>query len=353
MIRDILTGTCVVVVLGCWLVQVPRATETGRAAQGQPRRGVSLAGAEFGTDRPGFCNDAPGIAGRDYTYNREFLARSFCARGVSLLRLPFRWERLQPRLGQPLDPEELARLKKAVARAHKYGGEVILDVHNYGRYVLRHRGEIVPAVIDESFGGEVPVRREHFADFWCRLSREFAAAPGVWAYGLMNEPHDMGPSDWKAISQAAVDAIRAEGDRTLILVSGDGWAAAHRFPEANGPRAWISDPADNVAYEAHCYFDHDHSGRYDWDYETEQARDPHLEMRGLVRLSPFVGWCRVNGVRGFLGEYGVPRDDPRWQGVLAPFLDALDRAGLDSCAWAAGEWCGDYRLAVAPASLGR
>jgi endoglucanase len=113
------------------------------------------------------------------------------------------------------------------------------------------------------------------------------------------------------------------------------------------------DPTNNVACEEHCYFDHDHSGHYALDYETESARDPHLEGRGVARVSPLVGWCQVNGVRGFLGEYGVPRDDPRWQRVLAGFLEALDRAGMDSCARAAGEWCGDDRLAVTPSSWNR
>jgi len=318
-----------------------------------PRRGVSLAGAEFGTDRPGFSNETPGVFGRDYTYNRNYTTRRYCALGLRLLRLPIRWERIQPRLGQSLDEAELNRLKTAVALAKKHGGEVILDLHNYGRYVLRHRDRTLALVIDEVSEGEVPVSREHFTDLWRRLSREFAAEPAVFAYGLMNEPHDMGKSDWKAISQAAVDGIRAEGDGKRLLVAGNAWSSAHRFQEANGLEAWIKDPANNMAYEAHCYFDHDNSGQYAWDYDKECTHDPQLEARGVLRLSHFLGWCQINGVRGFIGEYGIPQDEPRWQRVLAPFLAALDRAGVDSCAWGAGEWWGDYRLALQPGLLAR
>jgi endoglucanase len=73
----------------------------------------------------------------------------------------------------------------------------------------------------------------------------------------------------------------------------------------------------------------------------------------VVRLALFLGWCQVNGVRGFIGEYGIPNDDPDWQKVLKPFLAALDRAEVDSCAWAAGEWRGSYRLAMRPTLLTR
>src|SRR5262249_44860743 len=161
-------------------------------------------------------------------------------------------------------------------------------------------------------------------------------------YGLMNEPHDMGRSEWKAISQAAVDAIRGAGDRKCILVCGDGWSGAHTFARANGLRAWVKDPAGRVAYEAHCYFDQDHTGRYRRPYAEERARDPQLEWRGAERLLAFVGWCRTNGVPGFVGEFGIPVGEPGWERVLAGMLEVMDRAGLDGCWWAAGEWWRGY-----------
>jgi endoglucanase len=311
------------------------------------RRGVSLAGPEFGTERPGFSNASPGVFGRDYTYNSERTVAYFCTRGFSLLRLPLRWERLQPRLGQALDEGELGRVRGFVGWARAHGGEVILDVHNYGRYVVGGGGPR-DCVIDQPAAGTAPVTRGHFADLWRRLSRDFRDEPAVYAYGLMNEPRDMGSSDWAGISQAAVDAVRGEGDRKRILVAGDGWSNAERFGEVNGPRAWVEDAAGEVLYEAHCYFDHDHSGRYEFDYGAELAADARLEQRGADRLRPFLRWCAANRVRGLVGEFGVPGNDPRWQVVLARFLEALDRAGMEGCYWAAGEWWGAYALSIQP-----
>jgi endoglucanase len=331
------------------LEKLPFLSRTAHAAERRTaRRGVSLSGAEFGTDKADFSNENLGVYGRDYTYNRERTAAYFCDHDLRLLRLPFRWERLQPRLGEALDETELKRLKTAIEEAQKHHGEVILDVHNYGRYCVRRHGKKRECVIDQKMGGSVVVTRQHFADLWRRLSREFHNEPAVYAYGLMNEPHDMGSSDWPAISQAAVDAVRGEKDNKLILVAGDHWSNSHRFAEINGARAWIKDPANQTAYEAHCYFDHDFSGRYELSYDKELARDPKVEERSEDRLKPFVRWCRSNRVRGFLGEYGVPASDERWQKVLARFLQALDDASMDSCYWAAGELWGDYPLSIQP-----
>jgi endoglucanase len=312
------------------------------------RRGLSICGAEFGTDKADFSNENPGVFGKDFTYNSERTTAYFCDHDLRRLRLPFRWERLQPRLGEALDAAELKRLKTTIGWARKHHGEVILDVHNYGRYCVRINGKKRECIIDERVGESVAVTRQHFADLWRRLSQEFHNEPAVYAYGLMNEPHDMGSSNWKAISQAAVDAIRAEKDHKLILVAGDHWSNSHRFAEFNGERAWIKDPADQIAYEAHCYFDQDFSGRYQLSYDKELARDPKMEDRSEGRLRPFVRWCQSNRVRGFLGEFGIPAKDERWQKMLARFLRSLDDAEMDGCYWAAGEWWGDYPLSIQP-----
>jgi endoglucanase len=320
----------------------------GAAERSVARRGVSLCGAEFGADKADFSNENPGIYGRDYSYNSERTVAYFCVQGLRLLRVPFRWERIQPRLGEALDDAELKRLKTIVAWARKHHGEVILDVHNYGRYCIRRHGKKQECIIDQRTGSAVAVSRQDFADLWRRLSQAFRDESTVCAYGLMNEPHDMGTSDWHAISQAAVDAIRGEKDHRLILVAGDGWSNAHRFPEVNGARAWIKDATGQIAYEAHCYFDHDNSGKYELDYDEELTRDSRLEERAEARLAPFVRWCQQNRVRGFLGEYGIPASDERWLKVLARFLHALDDAGMDSCYWAAGERWGNYPLSIQP-----
>ena len=51
-------------------------------------------------------------------------------------------------------------------------------------------------------------------------------------------------------------------------------------------------------------------------------------MVGATRLEPFVSWCTTNNVPCYLGEYGIPSNDPRWLTVLNNFLIALDQANM-------------------------
>jgi len=238
-----------------------------------------------------------------------------------------------------LRDSDVKLLKEQVACAKRCDSKVILDVHNYGAYWLGGAAR-------KKFGiGASDVTTAHFADLWSKLSEIFASDPTVEAYGLMNEPIDV-VDDWHAISKSTVQAIRARKDDKLILIGGKKYSSAHTWAIDNGERTWIDD--GNVVYEAHCYFDASNSGEYKQSFEQEYGFDQRIAFRGPDRLAPFVKWCRANGARGFIGEFGVPHNDERWLTVLDRFLEALDREGIASCYWAAGEWWGDYPLSIQP-----
>ncbi|MGL4462349.1 MAG: glycoside hydrolase family 5 protein, partial [Planctomycetia bacterium] len=310
-----------------------------------PIRGVSLAGAEFGTGKPEFSNRHPGLFERDYTYNSDATVRRLVALGLPLVRIPFRWERMQPTLGGPLKTAELARLRAAVEWVHAAGGRSLVDLHNYARYRLETPTGVVEAVIDhpDPASKTVYVTKDHFTDFWIRLSRALVDLRGAYGLGLMNEPHDMGSADWRAISSATVRALRDDGCRRWLVVGGDGWSNAHRWPDLHGPDAWIDDPLKKTVYESHSYFDKDASGKYVKSYADELKDDPALPDRGAARVKPFLEWCARNGVPGVVGEYGAPAD-PGWLEVARRFLAACDAAATPTCWWAAGEWWADYPL---------
>jgi endoglucanase len=314
----------------------------GSMASGQYLRGVNLAGAEFGE------MNIPGVFNHDYTFNSETSFAYFAARSLGLMRIPFFWERVQPVLRGPLDAAYLGLLKQNVAWANAHGNRVVLDLHNFARYRFNEGGKLNEYVIDNVYGGVVRVSSADLADVWARLSNEFHNEPAVYAYGLMNEPHDMGTADWRQISQIALNAIRNTGDTKLTTVPGNDYANADLWPLVNGPVSWIVDPANNFVYEAHTYFDRDYSGSYARTYDQELALDPTLPTRGQQRLKKFTDWCQTNHVRGYLGEYGVPNTDARWLTVLDGFLAALDTVGLDGTYWAAGEWWNGYTLSVQP-----
>src|SRR5947209_17967526 len=111
-------------------------------AAGQYRRGVNVAGAEFG------MSNIPGAPGRDYTFNSENTFQYFADKKLALMRVPLLWERLQPALRGPLDSAYLASLKGNVAWAKAHGGEIIIDVHNFARYSINQGGSLNTYVID-------------------------------------------------------------------------------------------------------------------------------------------------------------------------------------------------------------
>jgi hypothetical protein len=228
-------------------------------------RGVDLAGGAFGTAEDGnqrYSNASPGVYGADYYYDSYPNYRYVASRGLAIVRISFTWERLQPRLGQPLDPVALAHLEATVRDAARAGLGVVLDLHNYGGYWFsngetgRHRLAL----------GSSQLPAAALAEVWRRLAVAFRDVPGVLGFGLMNEPRSLaaeaavGARVWEAASQSAVDAIRAVGDRRMVSVAAYGGSAPEQFARFH-PHAWIRDPAQAVRYEAHQYFDSDGSGR--------------------------------------------------------------------------------------------
>jgi hypothetical protein len=240
-------------------------------SQPRPRlRGVNVDQGAFAFDSVAptspLHNRNLGAYGVAYSYPGPATFRFLASRGVTFVRIPFRWERLQRDLGGPLDATELERLAASVRAAGEAGLQVVLDCHNYGGYYLFGQRAAIGSP-------QLPVRA--FADLWRRLSLAFGSERGVLGYTLMNEPAEMGSAAaWEAASRAAVAAVRSTGDRKRIFVSSYHWGGMWQFPYYHPRGPWIADPARNTWYEAHMYFDADLTARYlaSFEQEIELAR---------------------------------------------------------------------------------
>ena len=286
-------------------------------------RGVTVSGGEFTApgrtpDRSDFSNTNPGRYDEQWHYERPESLAFLAQRRVGHIRLPLRWERIQPSLGGPLDRAEVARLNVTLDRAAAAGLKAILDVHNYGGYRLAD-----PATGQGVFQpiGSPSVTADHFIDLWRRMSAEFRGNPGVLAYGLMNEPQDLPGSAapaqarlWEQISQGALDAIRDRGDDTLVMVPGYAESAAGLWPTTH-PRPWIKDRADHFRYEAHQYFDEDHSGDY---------REPILPLKAV---SPTIVSLTFDDVSA---DQYITREILAARGMKATFFVNSNLTGRDA-----------------------
>lgn len=288
--------------------------------------GVNLAGAEF----------AKGTQNYGYPYPEEL--DYYKSKGLSLIRLPFRWDRIQPELNGALDERELSMMKRFVAEARKRNIWVLLDMHNSCRRFVN--GSTTEYIIGSP---ELPV--SSVSDGWKKIAEQFKNFENIWGYGIMNEPHGLLPeTPWFNIAQAIITDIRSVDSQTTIVVGGESYSSAQRWVSESDNLRFLQDPSDNIIYEAHAYFDNDASGTYTKNYDQENA----TPTKGIDRIKPFVDWLKKYKLRGFIGEYGVPDDDPRWLTVLDNALKYMKENHLNGTYWAGGMRWGTYSLDVQP-----
>jgi endoglucanase len=163
----------------------------------------------------------------------------------------------------------------------------------------------------------------------------------------MNEPHSMPTETWRDAANAAILGIRAAGATNLILVPGNAWTGAHSWLDnwygtPNGTvMLTISDPINHFAFEVHQYLDADSSGTSGTCQST---------TIGSQRLANFTAWCRANGRRSFLGEFGVSANASCLQALddMLTYVEANADVWLGWTYWAAGPWWGNYMFSIEP-----
>src|SRR4051812_27876188 len=135
--------------------------------------GVNLSGGEYG--------NVNGRYGYDYIYPSQTSLKYYAQKGMDVIRLPFDWERVQPKEGGDLSQADLARIDAVVDNAKALGLKVVLDVHSYGY----------------GFGKLVGVGMSNasFADFWGKVAAHYKGDSNV-IFGLMNEPHVQTAAQW-------------------------------------------------------------------------------------------------------------------------------------------------------------
>ncbi len=312
-------------VAGCTSIDEPQsesvlqsATVTVTTRARPPLRAVSLSGAEWNT-------------GAMYPTQSEI--DYFIDTGMTAIRLPFEWARLQPTPRAPFAATEWAKLDAVVQYATGRGASVILDPHNFARY----KGQIL---------GTAGAPFSYFEDLWARLANAYKNNGRV-IFGLMNEPYDIATEQWLTAANRAIAAIRAQGAANLVLVPGAGWDGAPSwFSNWYGtPNSVVMlgvvDPFDNYAYEFHQYFDPMNAG---------EGGCASIDI-GVNGVRPVIEWLRAHGRRGFLGELGFERTNTCYAAAarLVRLVEQSTDVMLGWGVWAGGpRWGPSYPLNVEP-----
>ncbi|GAA2566348.1 hypothetical protein GCM10010435_44400 [Winogradskya consettensis] len=326
-------------------------------------RGVNLSGAEFG--HWSTANATPSQWRWPLEQEWQYLA----SRGHKIFRLPYLWERIQPDLTQPNNAAQMTLLDQQISWAAKYGVKVVLDLHNYGGYK------------DVKFGAVGGPTEAQFASHWAEMANRYKDNETVIGHGLMNEPGSMPTSDigdgrgsqtgqfrWYAFAQSAVNAIRATGDTTAIMVSGyaagvvNSWLSNTAGVGNKEIHKYVVDPVlDNIVYEGHIYFDSNGSYPNTYaSYNTASGQTDSPYADGIVKLQctqlhAWLDWAQEKGVRVYLGEVGWPRivgvtdaaGSAAWNALGDEYFKLLDGYGATAWAsvWSTGsKWSAGYNL---------
>lgn len=308
-------------------------------------KGVNLAGAEGGWA-------LPGAYGYDYVFPSTSEIDYFISKGFNLFRIPIRWERLQPDLYGELNDTELERLDNIINYATSKKAYVIIDIHNYGRYIDKNE-RIISANLFPGYNGKiVGINLSNLAlsNLWYRVASKYKDNNYV-ILGLMNEPHDIPSDAWVESANSAIKSIRKAGAQNLILVPGSGWTGAYSWNDTwyGTPNAEsmlnVIDPADNYAIEAHQYLDEDASG------ESCLCVDTKI---GSSRLMEFTSWLKKNKKKALLAEFAGGRNGICYA-AMDDMLNCIENNSdvwLGWCYWTAGPNWGDYIFTVEP-DMGR
>ena len=304
--------------------------------------GVNLSSAEFGV----VGNSFPGTYDSSYTYPTQAEVDYFKGKGMNILRLCFRWERLQRSANASFDATEFSRLDSFITQATAKGMYVIVNPHNFARYFPDTSSYNTMQSGSIGVIGSASVPNSVFADLWSRLANTYKTNNHV-IFGLMNEPNAISTSQWVSAANAAIVAIRATGAPNLISVPGVEWTGAWSWSSSGNATAMLGivDSGNNYVYEVHQYMDSDSSGT------STTIVDANI---GVTRVSGFTQWLKDNNRRGFLGEFAVANStigggigDETLNNLLS-HIQNNSSVWLGWTWWAAGPWWGEYMFTAEP-----
>ena len=299
--------------------------------------GVNLGGG----DATGSGN-VPGVYGTDYIYPNDNEMAYYQSKGLTLIRLPVKWKRLQDNLNGPLNETNMVRIDNVITFARNRGMKVIIDLHDYNEYSISGVKYLV---------GTPEVPKAYLTHLWGLIADRYKNETAIYGYDIMNEPKGSA-TVWADTAQLTINAIRAAGDtQHWILVEGIHSSRAWGWTKDGNAAALVgtTDSANRLIFSAHSYWDAGGAGQYLNTY----AGDSRYPEVGIAHVTPFVEWCNANGFNGLIGEYGVPWNAgylPEWNVVMNNFLSYLKANNISGTYWCGGPWSASYNLTCEPTS---
>jgi endoglucanase len=242
----------------------------------------------------------------------------------NLIRLPFEYSILQS--DEPpydLKPDPFHWLDRAVEMAERHGMFVILDLHGApGRQSKEHHtGQ---AGVNQLFAHSDAGRtfRDRTAKLWRAIAEHYRDRPTIAAYDLLNEPWgdyktDL-RDDLRQLTPRLVDAIRATGDKHIVLLPGMLGHGVTFYGDVIKQRGWT-----NVGFTDHYY-----PGLFGSPKTLESHAN--LLMRTMPEVQRFLDQQRAPFL---VGEFNVVSDTVGGSPMMRRYYDEFARRGFMATMW--------------------
>ncbi len=298
--------------------------------------GVNISAGESGQQNPA---NIPGTYGTNYVYPTLQDMNYYKAKGLTFIRVPFLWERVQRDMNSTvLDQGDMDKLDQVIGWAAANGMKVLLDMHNYNKRVVSGTSYVI---------GSTQVPQAKYVAVWGMLADYYKNNTTVYGYDIMNEPGSTTLADWQTSAQSVANMIRTKDVNHFIFVEGLNSSGAQSWTTYNNTLN-ITDSLNMIVYSAHSYWNSNHDGIY-------KLAEQGSPMTGPAQVSNFVTWMagRPNA-HGHIGEFGVPKSGnnylPTWLAALDGFLSYAKANNLCTTYWSGGAWLGGDTLSVHPSS---
>lgn len=306
-------------------------------------RGSNIAGG--GTSYKTWGASGP-VKGTHYLFMTPAELDVLLNAGMRAFRVLFAWEAIQPTEYATIATltgnfkTYRDELYAVVSYLRSKGAKVLLDIHgDVDAGFATYRGFKVGSTT--SSGQKV---EDLLANLWGQLAGTFKSDTGIM-YGVTNEPHDIAPAAWFACGQKVINAIRATGSVSKIVMPGVDWTGASSWM-AHNAAAWnLTDPVSGgLAVQVHLYLDADGGGG---------GTDIVSSNIAVQRLTDVVAWARAKTLEVWIAEIGFSASNPiaaqTWATTLAYYRANMDVFG-GFLWWAAGpsssDWWGNYEFGL-------
>jgi endoglucanase len=335
--------------------------------------GINLSGLEFSTMPNASVIPDISTGGVDESATADFMKL-----GANTVRLPVRWEYMQPYGADSVIDEavfkeyfnNLVAPTLTILTSHNYN--VVLDLHSYMHYSVVGRDPAGCAGDGKCPAGMLVIDPSKYVNIWNRMFNQMKTLQidtSRIMIDLVNEPTSRDDEPLLTAQQvfdmevAVIKSLKGLGFNGKFLVEGVSWSGLHSWDAAGNSQVFTRANFLNAGIDAvtidnqivinvHQYLDSNYSG-------THEECMVDLTTTGATgfNLDAFTAYLKNNNFKAIVTEFGAGNDQATCSIALNSFMQYLQQNKYSQdrgygfvgwTAWSTGHGWGTYNLRIKP-----